>query len=221
MSNWDIILLEWPRFLSGFQNTLILFGVSSIAAFALGGVLAIGIQSRKRPLRSAIVWYVDGMRMLPFLILAYLLYYGLPGVGIRLDAWTAGLTALIVYHAAYFAEILRGAWANLPRGQMDSAQAHGFQGRRLFTRIILPQLVLGSGPVMCNQLIILLKDTAFLMIITVTELTYAASSVQSTYFIPFEAFLVAIALYWAISLCIEGVMSILNRMAEERGLGRN
>lgn len=221
MTNWEIILLEWPRFLDGFKNTLVLFGISSVAAFVVGCFVAIGMRGRNAIVRRVVAIYVDGMRMLPFLILAYLLYYGLPSLGVRLEAWTAGLIALIIYHGAYLGEILRGAWASLPAGQMDSAHAHGFHGRKLFSRIILPQLVLGSGPILCNQLIILLKDTAFLMIITVSELTHAASSVQSMYFIPFEAFLVAIALYWAASLCVEALTGFINRVARRRGLGRN
>ena len=71
-----------------------------------------------------------------------------------------------------------------------------------------------------NQLIYILKDTSFLMIITVQELTYAASSIQSMYFIPLEPFLIAIALYWVISLLIEGLVAIVHGTAKVRGLGR-
>src|SRR3546814_14085883 len=116
------------------------------------------------------------MRMLPFLIFVYLLYYGLPSVGVKLEAWTAGLIGLIVYHAAYVAEILRGGWDQLPTGQTESAQAHGYHGLKLVRRIILPQLVLNTAPVIGNQLIYMLKDTAFLMIITVQELKIGRAS---------------------------------------------
>jgi polar amino acid transport system permease protein len=66
----------------------------------------------------------------------------------------------------------------------------------------------------------MLKDTAFLMIITVKELTYAASSIQSMYFVPLEPFLIAIALYWAVTLLIEGLVAKVHGTAKERGLGR-
>ena len=158
--------------------------------------------------------------MLPFLIFVYLLYYGLPTFGVKLDAWTAGLLGLTIYHCAYVAEILRGAWDQLPDGQTESAQAHGYHGLRLVRRIILPQLVLNTAPVLGNQLIYILKDTSFLMIITVQDLTYAASSIQSMYFVPLEPFLIAIALYWAISLLIEGFVAIVQGIAKERGIAR-
>lgn len=221
MTDIEIILREWPRFANGFGNTLILFGVSAIGAFALGIGFVGALRSRSRAIRYAFQYFVDGMRMLPFLIFVYLLYYGLPSFGVRLDAWTVGLFGLTVYHSAYVAEILRGAWEQLPKGQTESARAYGYHGVKLLRRIILPQLVLNSAPVIGNQLIYMLKDTAFLMIITVKELTYAASSVQSMYFIPLEPFLIAIALYWITTITVETLMGFIHRSARERGLGKN
>lgn len=220
MTDLEIVIREWPRFASGFGNTLLLFGISVVGAFLLGGLMVGAFRSHRRIVRGLMRYYVDGMRMLPFLIFAYLLYYGLPSFGIKLEAWTAGLLGLILYHSAYVCEILRGAWEQLPAGQTESAQAHGYHGLKLLRRIILPQLVLNTAPVIGNQLIYMLKDTAFLMIITVQELTYAASSVQSMYFVPLEPFLIAIALYWSVSLLIEGLIAVIQRSAKERGLGR-
>jgi polar amino acid transport system permease protein len=176
------------------------------------------MHTGNRATRRALHVVVDGMRMLPFLIYAYLLYYGLPSFGIRLDAWTVGVFCLITYHAAYVGEILRGSWASLPRGQTEAGLAVGLYGLGLYRRLILPQLLMRTGPVLGNQAIICLKDTAFLMIITVEELTAAASSVQAIYFIPFEAFIVAIALYWLVSLMIEAVVGLGERYAKGRQL---
>ena len=220
MTDLEIVLKEWPRLASGFSNTVLLFGVSSVGAFLLGALMVGPLRSRSKIVRVALHSYVDGMRMLPFLIFVYLLYYGLPSFGVKLDAWTAGLLGLTIYHCAYVTEILRGAWDQLPTGQTESAQAHGYHGFRLMRRIILPQLVLNSAPVLGNQLIYILKDTSFLMIITVQDLTYAASSIQSMYFVPLEPFLIAMALYWAISLLIERLVRVVQGTAKVRGLGR-
>lgn len=219
MNRWEILWDHRATIVRGFENTLILFGVSSVAAFLLSCAIVLVIQTHRGALSGVFRAVVDGMRMLPFLMYAYILYYGLPSLGIRLDAWTAGFIALITYHAAYFAEILRGAWATLSKGQTEAARAVGFMNLAMYCRIILPQLVLRTAPVLGNQLIICLKDTAFLMIITVRELTAAASAVQSTYFIPFEAFIVAIALYWLTSMAIEAFVARIGLVAERRGLG--
>ncbi|MFO7758596.1 MAG: amino acid ABC transporter permease [Roseovarius sp.] len=219
MTDWDIVFSEWPRFASGFGTTLTLFLLSTVGAFLIGMIFVNILYGRNRIARKAVGIYIDGMRMLPFLIFVYLLYYGLPSVGISMTAWTAGIVGLTLYHCAYVAEILRGAWSQLPAGQVEAARAQGHHGYRMFGRIILPQLVLNSAPILGNQLIYMLKDTAFLMIITVQELTYAASSVQSMYFVPLEPFVVALLLYWLTSLTIEGIVLIVNRFAKERGLG--
>jgi polar amino acid transport system permease protein len=219
MNKWEILWNHRDMILIGFQNTLILFSVSAVAAFLLSSAVVLVLQTHRSPLSGIVRSMVDGMRMLPFLMYAYILYYGLPSLGIRFDAWTAGFIALITYHAAYFAEILRGTWATLSTGQAEAARAHGFMNFTMYRHIILPQLVLRSAPVLGNQLIICLKDTAFLSIITVRELTAAASAVQSQYFIPFEAFIVAIALYWLTSILIELLVARMGLVAQGRGLG--
>lgn len=216
MTEWSIIWDAREAFFNGFFNTLALFALSIVCAFVLGCAMLYSLEERT-PLAIIVRWLVNGMRMLPFLILAYLLYYGLPRLGLRLDAWTAGLLALIVYHGAYFTEILRGSRLVLPAGYVEAAKAHGFTPFRLFMRIILPQLVIKTRPLLGNQLIIALKDTAFLTIITVQELTAAANSVQATYFIPTEAFVVVIVLYWLISIGLELALKWAARFGAKRG----
>lgn len=216
MSEWSIIWEARDVFLSGTLNTLILFALSVLAAFVIGCFTLYLLEGRG-VLASLLRGAINLMRMLPFLVLAYLLYYGLPTLGIRPSAWDAGLVALALYHAAYFAEILRGARLVLPLGQVEAAKAHGFRPGRLFWRIILPQLVIKTRPLLGNQLIYALKDTAFLTIITVQELTAAANSVQATYFIPSEAFIVVIALYWIISICLELALKWASRFGAKRG----
>lgn len=217
MTNWEIIWEARGLFLQGFLNTLVIFALSTAAAFLIGcGVLYLLEGSRPR-LRVPLRIYIDVMRMLPFLILAYLLYYGLPTFGIRLDAWWAGVGALAAYHGAYFAEILRGSRVSLPPGQVEAAYAHGFTTSRMFLRLILPQLVMQSRPLLGNQLVIALKDTAFLVIITVNELTWAANSVSATYFIPTEAFVVVIGCYWLVSIVMEVAIRQAGRFGTKRG----
>lgn len=217
MDPWAVLWSQRASLLAGFENTLWLVFLSLPAAAALGALGAMALR-RTGPARWIARVLVDAMRMLPFLLYVYLLYYGLPAVGVRLSAWTVGFIGLITYHAAYVAEILRGAWAVLPAGQLEAARACGYRTLPLYREIILPQLVLQSGPVLANQAIILLKDTAFLSIVTVRELTAAASAIQSTYFIPFQPLLAAIALYWVLTLAVEAGAAGIRRLARRRGM---
>src|SRR5690606_17663999 len=152
-----------------------------------------------------------------FLMFAYVLYYGLPAFGMRLTAWQAGLAGLTLYHAAYLAELLRGARLVLAPGSLEAAYAHGYTRGKAFLRIVLPQLAMRSRGVLGNQYIMCLKDTSFLSIITVAELTAAANAVQSRYFIPVEAFVVAIGLYWLIGLAIEAAVRTARHPGIKRG----
>jgi polar amino acid transport system permease protein len=160
--------------------------------------------------------FVDAARCTPFLLFVYVVYYGLPSVGVRFDNWGAGLAALIVYHTAYMGEILRGAWMALPRESIEAGQAFGYSGLKLFRRIVLPPLALTSAPVVGNQIIQIIKDSAFLTIIALPELSSAASSIQSRRYVPFASFIVAMLLYWALCLMVEACVSMVDRMAQAR-----
>lgn len=217
MNEWMTIWDARDAFFGGFLNTLKLFGISALLGLLLGALLLYLLEGPTNRWRQGLGLFVDAMRTVPFLILAYLLYYGLPQGGVRLSADVAGLIALTLYHGAYFCEIFRSQRRVMPKGLIEAAQAHGFRHHLVFLRVILPNVVMTSLPLIGNQLIICLKDTAFLCIITVKEVTAAANSVQATYFIPMKAFLVAIMLYWIISLLIEYAIRWLGRLGKQRG----
>jgi polar amino acid transport system permease protein len=214
--DFGIVWNERSLLLNGLANTTILSLLAVVGALLLGFALTPALMSRNAAVSRAAHAFVDGMRCIPFLLFAYIIYYGLPSLGLNFDNWNAGLAALTFYNAAYMAEILRGAWAAMPREPIESGVAFGFFGPRLFRRIILPSLVLDAGPVVGNQLIQIIKDSAFLTIIALPELTHAASSIQSRYYVPFAAFITAVALYWLLCLIVEAGVNVLRRLADAR-----
>lgn len=218
MNKWAVIWSVRDSFIAGLLATLELFITAAIAGLIIGVALCYLTEYQKKTLNRLIIGFVSLMRAIPFLILAYLLYYGLPQVGISLEPWTAGLIALIIYHGAYFFEILRSQRRVFSGGYIEAAVAQGFSRYKIFRHIILPNILSSALPLMGNQLIICLKDTAFLSIITVQEITAAANSVQATYFIPFNAFIVAIGLYWAISILLELLIKRLSAWGARRGM---
>jgi polar amino acid transport system permease protein len=213
---FDIVWEHSDRIAAGLLNTVILSLLGALLALILGSLVAILLMSSNRFLRLGVQGLVDLMRCVPFLMLVYLVYYGLPHYGIDFDNWTAGLAALVIYNTAYMAEILRGIWSRLSRETIDAGVAFGFHGYRLYSRIIFPQVFLAAGPMVGNQLIQIIKDTAFLTIIAVPELTHAASGIQAQYFVPFAAFIVAILIYWALCALVEAGVFAVERLAEAR-----
>jgi polar amino acid transport system permease protein len=214
--DFGIVWSERALLLSGLANTAILSVISAVAALLLGFVVTPALMAKHRAVLWAARGFVDGMRCVPFLLFAYIVYYGFPSFGIRLDNWTSGLLALTIYNAAYMAEILRGAWVAQPREPIEAGKAFGFPDVRLFRRLILPPLLLSAGPVLGNQIIQIIKDSAFLTIIALPELTHAASSIQSRHYVPFAAFITAVFLYWGLCLIIEAGVSSVGRVADAR-----
>ena len=214
--DFAIVWSERGLLLAGLGNTTLVSALAAVAALAIACVLTPALMSRLRLLAAAAHGFVDVMRCVPFLLFAYIVYYGLPSLGVSLDNWTAGLLALTVYNSAYMAEILRGAWSAQPREPIEAGLAFGFSGALLFRRLVLPPLFLAAGPLIGNQTIQIVKDSAFLTIIALPELTHAASSIQSFHYVPFAAFVTAVFLYWGLCLVIEAGVAALGRLAAAR-----
>ena len=201
----------------GFVNTIAITAVAAVCAGFLGLLLFAFLISRVRTIEVALTWLIDLMRCVPFMLFCYMIYYGLPSFGIVIGNLTAGIVALTLYNAAYIAELLRGGYEALPRDGIEAGHAFGFHGWRLLTRIILPPVLLSSTPMLGNQLIQIIKDSAFLVIIAVQELTFAANSIQATYYIPFASFVCAMILYWLLCLAVEaGVRAVVVKAETQR-----
>lgn len=209
---WD----QLPDIATGFANTIMLVVIAATVSMLLGMALTPLLMSARPGIARIAGGFCDAMRCVPFLLFVYLIYFALPSLGVRLSNWTSGLLALVLYNSAYIALLLRAAWRDLPADTIESARAFGFHGFSLVRRIILPPVVMRAIPSLGNQLIQIVKDSAFLSIIAVGELTSVMNAIQSTYFIPFAAFLSAVLLYWVLCLCIEILTSLLTRYAEER-----
>jgi polar amino acid transport system permease protein len=217
IANFRIVLGEWPALATGFLNTVWICALSGALSLVLAVFISMLLVSRRRGVRRSTQGAVDVLRAIPFLMLLFIVYYCLPTLHVRLSSWTCGLSALIVYNTAYFAEILRGAWAHLPHEQEEAGRAYGYTGLGLYRRIILPQIFIAAGPVLGNQMITLVKNSAFLMVITIPDLTFMANQVQAIYFVPFETILVAVALYWILCSIIEWTVRRMDRVALVRG----
>jgi polar amino acid transport system permease protein len=146
--------------------------------------------------------YVELMRGTPFLIQLFLLYYGGPFIGISLDPVPAGLLGLSVYGAAYFSEIFRAGFEAVPRGHVEAGECLGLTRSQIVLRIMVPEMTMLILPATVNMLIIMLKETALLSIITVPELTFKISQIGSANYAFVEALSLLAGVYWGlVELC--------------------
>ncbi|MEM0980287.1 MAG: amino acid ABC transporter permease [Cyanobacteria bacterium P01_H01_bin.58] len=212
--DFGVVFEHFGKFLEGIWNTVWLSGVGMVFGLLFGTLLLIPLIRRNSRFYTPVRMFVDLSRAVPFLMLAYLMYYGLPSLGITLNSWITAVLSIVIYNTSYIAEILRSAWLSIPTGQIESAQAFGFSGFRLFQRIIFPQVLLAAGPTLGNQSIQIVKDSAFLSIITIPELTYAARAIQSRYLVAFESFILAALLYWGLCFLIEVGVNRMEKMRD-------
>jgi polar amino acid transport system permease protein len=197
--NLALLRESLPDILQGMAVTMLMWLPGSALAMALGLAVAILRHYGGPVLDRALQLLFGVVRGTPFLVQIFLLYYGGPFVGLDLEAPAAGLIGLSVYGAAYFAEIIRGGFAAVPRGHLEAARCVGLTRAQTLRRILLPEVALLILPASVNMLVVLMKETAVLSIITVPELTAAVTGIASLHFAYAEgAFVLALA-YWALT----------------------
>lgn len=203
--DWSILQQYGPGLLSGFGNTILCWLLGTVFGMALGLLLALAQRYGARWLNRLIQVYVEIIRGTPFLVQLFVLYYGGPLVGLRLDALPAGLLGLTVYGSPYFAEIFRSGFRAVPNGQIEAARAIGMSEITIVRRILLPLGLVSSLPALVNFSIILTKETVILSIITVPELMYQVQRMSTETFRYLEANLVLALFFWALVEAISNV----------------
>ncbi len=199
---FDLWLQYGPLMLDGLATTAWICALATALGLIVGLVLACLESTPLKPLRVAVRAYIEIMRGLPILILLFVLYYGGPSIGLRMSAEAVGVFGLGFYGAAYFAEIFRSGFQSIPKGQIEAARMAGLTGTQIIRHIKLPQMLVMITPPMVNQVIILIKESAVLSIITVAELTKNTTQFVNETYAVIEPYLAAALLYW---LLVEAV----------------
>ncbi len=208
----DVFLSYLPSLLSGFGVTIFCWAVGAAFGIALGFAIALLLRLRAPLLRWILRAFVEIIRGTPFLMQLFLLYAGGPYIGLRLTATEAGILGLALYSSAYFAEIFRGGFAAVPRGQIEAATSVGMTPFDTLLRVSLPAALIAAVPPIVNMLIILSKETVVLSIITVPELMYQVQTMAAETFTAFDSIFAMAVFYW---LLVEAV-SRIGQKAEAR-----
>ncbi|CNI80875.1 amino acid ABC transporter permease [Yersinia mollaretii] len=158
------------------------------------------------------VWIIRGT---PYLAQLAVFYFGLPAIGVTLTAVEATVISLAIYSAAYFGEIFRTAWKSLGQGQLEAAQVHDISAWNSFWHIQTPQALRFSLPLLGNQFILTIKESAVASIITVPELTMTTGQIVAntyTYIVPYTLLILS---YWLLAQGISVSVRLLSRQAVE------
>ena len=208
----DLIVAMVPELLHAGSITVAIWLSGAAIAIVVGFLVSVGRRFGPLMLDRALQAYVELMRGTPFLIQLFLLYYGGPFIGISLEPTTAGLVGLSAYGGAYFSEIFRAGFEAVPRGHVEAGECLGLTRQQIVMRIMLPEMAMLILPAAVNMLIIMLKETAVLSIITVPELTFKISAIGSEKYAFVESLSLLAIIYWAmVEFC-----GYLGRLAETK-----
>ncbi len=213
---WDLILSSfWPLFWAGLTGTIPL----ALASFAIGLAIAVGVAllriSSNRLLSALGRVYVSAIRGTPLLVQLFVIFYGLPQLGLRIDPWPAAIIGLSLNVGGYAAEVIRAAILSVPQGQWEAGFTVGLSRTTTLRRIIAPQAARVSVPPLSNTFISLVKDTSLVSIITVTEMFRVAQNIAAFSYEFLVVYMEAAVIYWIFCFVLS-----LGQDAIERRLDR-
>ncbi|TFC56385.1 amino acid ABC transporter permease [Cryobacterium sp. TMT1-19] len=211
-SAWDLF---WTSLGPIVQGAILGTIPLALASFTIGLALALGLAlmrlSRRRWVSGIARVYISIVRGTPLLVQLFVIFYGLPSLGILIDPWPSAVVAFSLNVGGYAAEVIRAAILSVPKGQWEAAYMIGMSHRRALTRIILPQAARVSVPPLSNTFISLVKDTSLASLILVTELFREAQQVAAFSQEFMLLYLEAALVYWVICLGLSSVQSVLEK----------
>lgn len=210
-----------PAFFSGMVVTLEQTVLGTLLAVIVALIMGFMKMSSLVPIRWIGIVYIEIFRGTSLLVQMYWIFFVLPLFGISLGKFEAGFLAVGLNLGAYGAELVRGGVQSVPRGQYEAATALSIPPFKRMLRIIFPQALLNMLPPWGNLLIELLKATALVALISVTDLMFEAKQINMATFLSAQAFGTALILYYAIARLIitPGMRGLERRLARKLSIG--
>jgi cystine transport system permease protein len=201
--DWDLFRSSfWPILRGGLTGTIPLTLMSFVLGLALALVLAL-MRISGQPILSGIARaYISVIRGTPLLVQLFVVFYGLPSIGVVIPPWPSAVIAFSLNVAGYAAEIIRASILSVPKGQWEAGHTIGMSRRRTLRRIILPQAARVSVPPLSNTFISLVKDTSLASLILVTELFREAEQIAAFSQEFMLLYLEAALVYWVFCLVL-------------------
>ncbi len=207
--DFGAVLVDWPFLLKGLAMTAALTAVSALVGVGIGVACAWARAYGSLPLRSVVASYVELIRNTPFIVQLFFIFFGLPGLGVRLSPEFASFLAMTINLGAYATEIVRAGVQNTPRGQIEAAQSLALSRSQVFVRVVLPPSLQRVWPALVSQIIIVMLGSAVCGQIATQELSYYANLIQSRNFRAFEAYIVATFIYLGFAVALRHLLNWL------------
>lgn len=210
--DYSVIINKIPILIEGCFVTLQVSILALLIGMVFGIIFALCRISSNRFLSSLGFFYVWIVRGTPLLVQLFILYFGLPQLGIKLSSITAGVFGMAFNTGAYIAEIIRSGIQAVDKGQMEAAESLGMTYFQAMFRIIAPQVAKISVPPLVNQFIMTLKNSSMVSLVTITELLRTGEQIIYTTFRSFEVYTTIALLY----LIMNSIFMVFANILEKR-----
>lgn len=213
----DRLTLYWPALLDGARTTLALCSAGMLLGFVLGVALYALGNSRQPGAAAVARVYVSFFRGTPMLAQLLLLFYLPSTLGLDPPPWLAAALALALNTAAYQALILRSGFAAIPAGQLEAASVFSISRASTLLHIQLPQVLRLTSPALVSELIDVIKVSAVVSVISLTDLMRVSQQLVAQTYRPLEVYVVSALFYLALTSLLSGLGRLLERRWQERG----
>lgn len=205
------VISAWRMFLDGLLMTLMLSSAAFTGGLVVGIIGAAGCVYGSDWLKRCIIIYVEVVRNTPLLVQLFLIFFGLPQLGIRFDGVTAAIITFIINLGAYLTEIMRAGFESVPEENIEAGASLGLSGVEIFRHIVLFPALKNMVPALASQFIFFILATAIVSQIAVPDLFYVGSLISSRTFRDFEVYILVAGLYLALSLMLRVIFSLIYR----------
>lgn len=212
MGGWELFKNSLLPMISGaIQYTIPLTLISFVLGLLVALLTAMMRLSKSKVLRIPAIIYVSAIRGTPLLVQLFIIFYGLPTLGLTIDPFPSAIIAFTLNVGAYASEIIRASISSIPKGQWEAAFTIGMTRGVALRRIILPQAARVSVPPLSNSFISLVKDTSLASLILVTELFRKAQEIAARTYDFLLLYVEAALIYWIICFLLSLVQAALER----------
>lgn len=216
--DFSAVLVDWSLLLRGIGMTVLLTAVATVLGLAIGVAGAWARSQGPAWAAAAVGAYVELIRNTPFIVQLFFVFFGLPGLGVRLTPEQASVIAMVLNLGAYATEIVRAGVEATPRGQFEAAASLALTPMQTYLRVVLPPALKRVWPATVSQIVIVMLGSAVCGQIATQELSYYANLIQSRNFRAFEAYIVATLIYLGLAVLLRHLLQWVGpRLLFDRG----
>lgn len=221
--NFTFLEKYYQFFIDGTKITIGISLCTLILGFIIGVIVCLGRISKSKIIKFVSGAYIEFLRGTPLLIQLYIIYYGLPTLGVQFPSigpissdYIAAIFALSINSSAYIAEILRSGIQSIDKGQMEASRSLGLDYSMSMEHVVVPQALKNVLPALANEFIVLVKESSIASVIGIHDLMYSADVVKGSTYLAFEPLIVASIIYFILTFSLSRLVGVFEAKLENK-----